>query len=81
MGFQADERDYDLAAEILKDLGIKEVDLLTNNPDKIGQLEDYGITIHKRVPLEIPANPVNLKYLATKKERFSHMLKLDQEAL
>lgn len=81
LGFQADERDYDVAAEILKDLGIKEVDLLTNNPDKIGQLEDYGITIHKRVPLEIPATPIDFKYLTTKKERFSHMLKLDQEAL
>ena len=76
LGFKPDERDYKTAAKILKDMGIHQIDLLTNNPDKIGQLEDYGIKINKRIPLEIPANDVDYTYLETKRDKFHHILAL-----
>lgn len=75
LGFKPDERDYDVAAQMLKDLGIKQIDLLTNNPDKLEQLKDYGIEIHQRIPLEMPANDIDRFYLETKRDRFNHMLK------
>jgi 3,4-dihydroxy 2-butanone 4-phosphate synthase/GTP cyclohydrolase II len=76
LGFEPDERDYEEAAQILKKLGIKQVDLLTNNPDKIDQLTDYGVKVNQRVPLQIPANAVDAAYLETKKEKFHHLLAL-----
>lgn len=76
LGFEPDERNYETAAKILKSMGIHQIDLLTNNPDKIDQLEDYGIKINKRVPLEIPANDVDRSYLETKRDKFHHMLAL-----
>lgn len=76
LGFEPDERDYHAAAQILKKLGIKRVDLLTNNPDKLNQLTEYGIKIDKRIPLQIPANEVDAAYLETKKEKFHHLLAL-----
>lgn len=78
LGFKPDERSYDVAAEIFKDLKIKQVDLLTNNPDKIGQLQDYGIQIHQRIPLEIEPNEFDLYYLQTKKNKFHHLLNLKE---
>ena len=69
LGFKPDERNYIIAAKILKDLGISHINLLTNNPDKIDQLENNGITIEKRIPLEIPANEVNHDYLETKRDK------------
>lgn len=78
LGFAPDERDYDVAVKIFKDLKIKEIDLLTNNPDKIDQLNHYGIEIHKRIPLEIKPNDVDRFYLQTKKNRFHHLLELKE---
>ncbi len=76
LGFTADERDYKVAAEILLDLGIKEVTLLTNNPDKERQLAQYGIKIKNTLPLEVHPTSINLSYLATKKKKLGHRLKL-----
>lgn len=76
LGLPSDARDYQVAANILKDLGIKTVDLLTNNPDKINQLVQYGIVVKKRIPLEIAPNPTVLNYLKTKKNKMGHKLKL-----
>lgn len=74
LGFQADEREYDIAAAILKRKGISKVELLTNNPDKITQLTKYGIHIEKRIPLEMNPNDNNLSYLKTKKHKMHHLL-------
>ncbi|ARW24409.1 3,4-dihydroxy-2-butanone-4-phosphate synthase [Pediococcus acidilactici] len=74
LGFQADERKYDIAAAILKQKGISKVELLTNNPDKITQLTKYGIHIEKRIPLEMNPNDNNLSYLKTKKQKMHHLL-------
>lgn len=71
-----DNRDYMVAAQILKDLGISKVKLLTNNPEKLKQLEKYGIKISKRVPLEVKPQLTNLKYLKAKKAKLGHKLKL-----
>jgi len=76
LGLPSDARDYFLAASILKDLKIRSVNLLTNNPEKIDQLEKYGITVNKRIPLEVTPNKVNKKYLKTKKEKMGHHLEL-----
>lgn len=77
LGFNSDERTYDLAAQILKKLGVTNVDLLTNNPDKIDQLDLDGITIHHRIPLEIAPTSYDKKYLLTKKNKFHHLLSLE----
>lgn len=77
LGFEPDERQYHEASKILKDLGITKIDLMTNNPDKIDQLQLDGITINRRVPLEIAPTPYDQKYLQTKKHKFHHMLKLE----
>ena len=71
-----DARQYKIAADILKDLGILRVCLLTNNPDKEKQLSQFGIEIVETVPLEIKPNKVNKRYLATKKRKLAHRLKL-----
>jgi 3,4-dihydroxy 2-butanone 4-phosphate synthase/GTP cyclohydrolase II len=73
LGFAADHRNYAFAAQILKDLDIKAVNLLTNNPKKISELEFYGIKISKRIPVEIEPNSFNKKYLKTKKEKMGHI--------
>lgn len=77
LGFKADERQYRVAAKILRQLGIKRIDLLTNNPDKINQLEAAGITVHGRLPLEIRPNKYDRQYLVTKKKKFHHLLDLE----
>jgi 3,4-dihydroxy 2-butanone 4-phosphate synthase/GTP cyclohydrolase II len=74
LGFKADLRDYGTGAQILKDLGVKKIKLLTNNPKKVIGLKGYDLEIVERIPLEIPPNPVNEKYLKTKKDRLGHLL-------
>lgn len=74
LGFKPDLRDYGIGAQILADLGIKNIELLTNNPKKVIGLEGYGLTIVKRVPIEIKPNDVNLKYMKTKKKKMGHLL-------
>lgn len=74
LGFAPDERDYQIAADILSFLDIKQVKLLTNNPDKLEQLEMAGIEIIERLPLQMPAHQENKAYLQTKQEKFHHLL-------
>jgi 3,4-dihydroxy 2-butanone 4-phosphate synthase/GTP cyclohydrolase II len=74
LGFPADRRDYGVGAQILRDLGISSIRLMTNNPKKIIGLKGYGIEIVERIPLQIPARKENSKYLATKKEKMGHLL-------
>ena len=74
LGFKADMRDYNLAAQILADLGLKKIRLITNNPKKIEGLEKYGIKIVERIPLITKPNITNKKYLKTKKEKLGHYL-------
>jgi 3,4-dihydroxy 2-butanone 4-phosphate synthase/GTP cyclohydrolase II len=73
LGFAADSRDYGMAAQILRDLGVTKVCLLTNNPKKIAGLQRYGIDIVERSPIEIPAHKGNLRYLQTKKQKLGHL--------
>jgi len=73
LGFQDDERDYDIAAHMLQSLEIKSIKLMTNNPKKINDLKVHGVKITGRMPLEIPPNKFNKKYLEIKKERFGHL--------
>lgn len=74
LGLTVDAREYKTAANILKKLGITKINLLTNNPDKITQLEKHGIAVIKRVPLEIKPNKFDSFYLATKKIKMGHLL-------
>ncbi len=74
LGFAADDRDYGIAAQILRDLGATSVRLLTNNPRKIAALEEHGLVVEDRVPLEVKPNAVNARYLATKRDRLGHLL-------
>lgn len=74
LGFAPDLRDYGIGAQILKDLGIKRMRLLTNNPRKIKGLEGYGIEVAERVPLQMKVNEDNSNYLHTKQEKLGHML-------
>lgn len=76
LGFTADPRSYKTAAQILKNLNIQKITLLTNNPDKIKQLEGFGITVFKTIPIEITPNSINYRYLNTKKIKMGHKLKL-----
>ncbi len=74
LGFGADLRDYGIGAQILVDLGLKDLRLLTNNPRKIVGLEGYGLHVVERVPIQIPAGPQNAKYLETKRDKLGHLL-------
>ena len=74
LGHKPDLRDYGIGAQILADLGLKNIRLLTNNPRKIVGLEGYGLRVVERLPLQIEANPENYRYLKTKKEKLGHDL-------
>ena len=74
LGLPADGRNFDVAVEMLKILNVKEINLLTNNPDKLKALENSGIKLNHRVPLEIESNEVNESYLSKKKDYFGHLL-------
>ena len=74
LGFASDLRDYGMGAQILADLGVRRIRLLTNNPKKVIGLEGYGLEIVTQVPLSLPANPHNAKYLETKRVRMGHTL-------
>jgi 3,4-dihydroxy 2-butanone 4-phosphate synthase/GTP cyclohydrolase II len=76
LGFPADLRDYGIGAQILVDLGITSMRLMTNNPKKISGIEGYGLNVTEQVPLEICAGPDNITYLRTKKEKMRHRLEL-----
>ncbi len=77
LGHKADLRDYGIGAQVLADLGLENIRLLTNNPRKIVGLEGYGLKVVERIPLEILPNPSNYNYLKTKKEKLGHNLKID----
>jgi 3,4-dihydroxy 2-butanone 4-phosphate synthase / GTP cyclohydrolase II len=76
LGFPPDLRDYGVGAQILRDLGVRQMRIITNNPGKRAGIEGYGLTIIERVPLEIQPNEKNLEYLRTKKEKLGHVLHL-----
>ncbi|MBC7323766.1 MAG: GTP cyclohydrolase II, partial [Moorella sp. (in: Bacteria)] len=76
LGFPPDLRDYGIGAQILVDLGINHIRLLTNNPKKIAGLEGYGLQVVERVPIEMCPNGVNRRYLKTKKEKMGHLLQI-----
>ena len=74
LGFKADMRDYTIGVQILADLGVQKMKLLTNNPKKVEGMEKYGIKIVERIPLLVEADETNVKYLKTKKEKLGHYL-------
>lgn len=76
LGFPPDPRTYELAAAMLKKFRISSIRLLTNNPQKVHDLEEFGVTIMERIPIEIPPNSFNRFYLETKKDKFGHILSL-----
>ena len=77
LGFPPDPRDYGIGAQILADLGLRKIRLLTNNPQKRAGLEGYGLQVVERVPIEIPPNSENYSYLKTKRHRLGHLLNLE----
>ncbi len=76
LGFPADLRDYGIGAQVLADLGVRKIDLLTNNPRKVVGLEAYGLEITSRVPVQVKANRHNRRYLSTKRDKLGHLLDL-----
>jgi 3,4-dihydroxy 2-butanone 4-phosphate synthase/GTP cyclohydrolase II len=74
LGFKADLRDYGIGAQMLVDLGVRKMRLMTNNPKKIVGLEGYGLKVVERVPVETSPHERNLVYLKTKKKKLGHML-------
>ena len=74
LGFDMDLREYGLGAQILADLGLKTIRLLTNNPRKIVGLEGYGLEIVEQMPIKVKPNPHNARYLKTKREKLGHLL-------
>ncbi len=80
LGFRADLRDYGIGAQILRDLGLRKLRLLTNNPKKIIGLDGYGLEVVERVPLEMRAHEDNIAYLTTKRDKMGHLLDIDRDA-
>jgi 3,4-dihydroxy 2-butanone 4-phosphate synthase/GTP cyclohydrolase II len=78
LGYPADLRDYGLGAQILVDLGLTSIRLLTNNPKKVVGLEGYGLKITERVPIETEANCFNQRYLKTKSRKLGHIIKVKE---
>jgi 3,4-dihydroxy 2-butanone 4-phosphate synthase/GTP cyclohydrolase II len=74
LGFRADRRDYGVGAQILRDLGLRQLRILTNNPKKVQRLQVYGLDVVDQLPLEISANDHNRDYLRTKKHKLGHNL-------
>jgi GTP cyclohydrolase II len=79
LGFPDDLRRYDVAADMLRLLGVRSIDLITNNPLKLSGLEEAGVTVRGRIQLPSPANPYNVEYLTLKRERTGHLLETDEE--
>lgn len=77
LGFPPDIREYGVAAQILVDLGVRRIRLLTNNPLKRSELERYGLAVVERLPLEVPPRPENIHYLKTKREKLGHLLTIE----
>ena len=77
LGFKPDARDYELSAAMLNKLGVKSVRLLTNNEKKVEDMEKFSIKVTEMVPLELPANIYNRRYLETKRDRFDHKIKVE----
>ncbi len=78
LGFDPDLRDYGIGAQILVDLGLSTIRLITNNPKKIIGIEGYGLTVTERIPTEVPPTPENIKYLETKRDKLGHLLKIGE---
>ena len=74
LGFKVDERDYGVGAQILRDLGIRKIRLITNNPKKRAGLIGYGLEIIENVPINIPSNPHNENYLSVKRDKMGHSI-------
>ena len=74
LGFKADLRDYGIGAQILADLGVRKIRLLTNNPRKVVGLQGYGLEIVERIPVEITPNDANVRYLTTKRDKLGHLI-------
>jgi GTP cyclohydrolase II len=79
LGFAADMRDYKTGAHILLDLGVRSVRLMTNNPEKVRSLEEYGLKVTERVPIEVVPGEANRGYLETKRDKFGHLLSMESE--
>jgi 3,4-dihydroxy 2-butanone 4-phosphate synthase/GTP cyclohydrolase II len=78
LGFESDERDYGVGAQILRDLGVSKMKLMTNNPKKRAGLIGYGLEIVDVIPIEIEANPFNAGYLDTKRDKLGHTVRLEK---
>ena len=78
LGFRPDERDYGVAAHMLRALHVRSIQILTNNPAKVADLERHGVTIVGRIPVAVPPNEVNREYLETKQRKMGHLLDLEQ---
>ena len=74
LGFAGDEREYFIGAQILRELGVKTMRILTNNPDKVYQLKEFGLEIAERVPIQMDATAYDIRYLRTKRDRMGHLL-------
>jgi 3,4-dihydroxy 2-butanone 4-phosphate synthase/GTP cyclohydrolase II len=81
LGFPADRRDYGIGMQILVDLGVHEMRLLTNNPTKRAGLEAYGLKVVERVPVVVEPNQHNLRYLETKRTKLGHLLRAEEGSL
>jgi 3,4-dihydroxy 2-butanone 4-phosphate synthase/GTP cyclohydrolase II len=77
LGFRPDLRDYGIGAQILRDIGVGKMKLLTNNPKKVVGLHGYGLEIVERVSLEMDANEINARYLKTKRDKLGHLILVD----